>query len=148
MSNFVLPTYVKKVIADYRVVPLASSDPAIDKACAEYVRRWNLPGGAMPSAHRWTGVYLGDELVLVVGEKDLTPTSLEVTDLYPLPGKGRKAVAAVYAVLNTYKALMALGRLSAVACQVLARNKPFQKALSRVFDGVEPAAYIYVGQNV
>jgi hypothetical protein len=138
-----LPDLIHRATQNYTVAPLQADDPAISAAAYNYIKFWKLPGSAKPSAAVWNGVYDDKELLLVVGEKQVSADVLEVTDMYVVPGKGRKAIMAVYKTMITYKLLLEMGKIKKIIISVLFKNDSFRRAIERVF-GIPPVAVIYV----
>jgi len=141
MKSTLFPN-VEKLSKGFDIAPLDPADPRIQEACEHYKRTWNLPATASPAAWTWMGVFDRDELLLVCGEKHLDQDTVEVTDLYPMPHAGRRAVAAVYLMLSVLRGALARGVHKQMIATCLYANKSFQKALDRMF-GVPPMAVMY-----
>jgi hypothetical protein len=134
--------HVEKLSRNFRFENLMPGDPRIEDAVEKYRQDFHLPPTAKPSAAYWLGVFDKDELLAVCGERFLDEDVIEVTDLYPLPGKGRKGTAAIYMALSVLRGALARGVYRQMVATCLYSNKTFQKAIDRIF-GCEPTALHY-----
>lgn len=138
-----IPQAVLDADGRFALAQIPSDHPGIKPALDSYIKQFKLPSNARPTAQRWFGVFEKDEILLVMGERG-NGEYLEISDLYALPNKGRRAVLATYVTLYTIKKLMEAKIIKGILITVLATNRTFQRAVKRVFDK-DPVAVVYVG---
>jgi len=134
--------HVEAVSKNFRFEHLLPDDPRIEPAVDKYRQDFKLPDTARPSAAYWLGIFEKDELLAICGERFIADGVIEITDLYPVPGTGRKGVAAIYMALSVLRGALARGVYKQMVATCLFKNKTFQKAIDRIF-GCEPMALHY-----
>src|SRR5271165_3686613 len=144
MKKTLFPKRILAASQSYIVRNLPADAPEIATACMAYKTKWGIPFDTQSIATRWFGVFDKDDCVLVVGEKpDPEKQLLEVTDAYPVPGAGRRAVVAMWKVLMSYRAMHIMGAWKYFGCMVIHNNTQFKQILERVF-GTGPMADVYL----
>ena len=125
------------------------ADARVDVLLNRYRQKWNLnTGPAIQDGSLWFGLNIANKLAIAVNVRQLNPQVLEVMNLCPV--KGRNGVLAVYEALNRIKSLVDDGIYTGVICHTFYKNKPFIRALARVFKQsyntaeLEPVPYALV----
>jgi len=120
---------------------IPADTPGIQAAVDHHKALWGLPEGAAPLAQRWVGIYKGEKLILVVGERLLDGGYIEVTDMYPTPDAGLAGKRAALLVIQEYVKAMHNG--AKLLIRVLGRNKAHQRAIEKFTGKPGPDTVIY-----